>query len=229
MAIEPISMTALRRLPLYLQYMREMRGEGNNYVSATVMAQALGVHHTQVRQDLDSVGVTGIPKKGHPLEKAIFAIENFLGWNNQSSAFLIGAGNLGKALVGYKHFESVGIKVLAAFDNDGRKTGTKICGIDVLPVAKFVDLVKRMHINIAILAVPPSAVEDISERIIESGIKAVWNFIPVTLKLPNDIIVENVNLFSGFAVLSHKLKNLLEHKELTNDNISTDKRKYTAV
>lgn len=219
MSAEPISMTTLRRLPLYLQYMREVRGLGSEYVSATVMAEALGVHHTQVRQDLDCVGVAGLPKKGHPLEKAIFAVEEFLGWNNQSSAFLIGAGNLGRALVGYKHFEQVGIKVLAAFDNDGRKAGMKICGIDVLPISKFVDLVQRMHINIAILAVPPSAAEETVERIVESGIKAVWNFIPVTLKLPQSVIVENVNLFSGFAVLSHKLKIVLESKEISHGHV----------
>lgn len=215
----PISLTVLRRLPLYLQFMREMRGQGSEFVSATVMAEALGVHHTQVRQDLDCVGVAGLPKKGHPLKRAIFAIEDFLGWNNQSSAFLIGAGNLGRALVGYKHFESVGIKVLAAFDNDGRKAGTKICGIDVLPVSKFVDLVKRMHINIAILAVPPSAAQETTERIIESGIKAVWNFIPATLTFPESIIVENVNLFSSFAILSHKLKKSFAIKEQSDDLI----------
>ena len=213
----PISITVLRRLPLYLQYMREMRGQGSEYVSATLMAGALGVHHTQVRQDLDSVGVTGTPKKGHPLEESIRAIEDFLGWNNRSSAFLIGAGNLGRALVGYKHFEQVGIKVLAVFDNDGRKVGMKICDIDVLPITKFVDLVRRMHINIAILAVPPSAADETAQRIIESGVKAVWNFIPTTLKLPSEIIVENVNLFSSFAVLSHKLKNSFAPKEPSHE------------
>ncbi len=213
MSIVPISMTTLRRLPLYLQYMREVRGQGSEYVSATMMAEALGVHHTQVRQDLDCVGVAGIPKKGHPLERSIWAIEDFLGWNNQSSAFLIGAGNLGRALVGYRHFEQAGIKVLAVFDNDGRKVGMKVCGIDVLPITKFVDLVRRMHINIAILAVPPAAAPEISELIVASGVKGVWNFIPATLKLPDTVIVENVNLFSSLAVLSRRLKNTLVNKE----------------
>lgn len=217
MADIPVSLTVLRRLPLYLQFMKEMRGKGNEFVSATVMAEALGVHHTQVRQDLDGVGVTGVPKKGHPLERAIFAIEDFLGWNNQSSAFLIGAGNLGKALVGYKHFESIGIKVLAVFDNDGRKTGTKVSGIEVLPLTKFINLVQRMHINIVILAVPPSAAAEVTQLVIQSGVKAVWNFIPATLSLPGSIIVENVNLFSSLAILSHRLKQTITAKEPSHD------------
>lgn len=203
---ETISITTLRRLPLYLQYMRELRGQGNEFVSATAMGEALGVFHTQVRQDLDCVGVAGLPKKGHPLEESIRAIEDFFGWNNQSSAFLVGAGNLGKALVGYKPFDQVGVKVLAVFDNDGRKIGTKINGIPVLPMTKFADLVKRMYINIAILAVPVAASEEITGHIIDSGIKAVWNFIPTTLALPDSVIVENLNLFSSLGVLSHRLK-----------------------
>jgi redox-sensing transcriptional repressor len=205
-----ISKTLLRRLPLYLQYMKQARTRGLTYVSATEMAAALGVHHTQVRKDLDSVGVAGTPKIGHPLAASITAVESFLGWNDQSSAFLIGVGNLGRALLGYKHFAQAGIKILAAFDNDGRKAGTTVCGTEVFPITKFVNLVQRMHINIAILTTPPDAAPDVSQLLIESGVKAVWNFVPTTLKLPPHIIVENADLFSSFAILSHKLKDRIE-------------------
>ena len=205
-----ISKTLLRRLPLYLQYMKQARTRGLTYVSATEMAAALGVHHTQVRKDLDSVGVAGTPKIGHPLAASITAVETFLGWNDQSSAFLIGVGNLGRALLGYKHFAQAGIKILAAFDNDGRKAGTTVCGTEVFPITKFVNLVQRMHINIAIVTTPPDAAPDVSQLLIESGVKAVWNFVPTTLKLPPHIIVENADLFSSFAVLSHKLKDRIE-------------------
>jgi redox-sensing transcriptional repressor len=190
--------------------MKRVREKGSSFISATEMASVLEVHHTQIRKDLDSVGVTGMPKKGHPLEVSIRAIESFLGWNDQRSAFLVGVGNLGRALLGYRHFELAGIKVLAAFDNDGRKCGTNINGVEVFPVSKFVDLVKRMHVNIVILTTPVTALEEVKRLIGESGVKAVWNFMPLTLDLPGDVIVENANLFSSLAVLSHKLKTKLE-------------------
>jgi len=210
MAETTISKTLLRRLPLYLQYMKQASRRGLTYVSATEMAAALGVHHTQVRKDLDSVGVAGTPKIGHPLAASITAIESFLGWNDQSSAFLIGVGNLGRALLGYKHFGQAGLKILAAFDNDGRKANTTVCGIEVFPITKFVNLVQRMHINIAILTTPPSAAPEINKLLIDAGVKAVWNFVPATLSLPPHIIVENADLFSSFAILSHKLKERIE-------------------
>jgi len=213
MPSDTISTAALRRLPLYLQYLLEIRPEKHAFVSAARMAAALGVHPTLVRQDLDIVGAKGFPKRGHPLEETIAAIEAYFQWNCRSSAFLLGAGNLARVLIGYRQFERAGVEVLAAFDRDNRKVGTAMLGIEVLPITKFVDLVRRMHVTIAILTLPPSAAEEAVKLVTESGIAAVWNFTPATLRFPDRIIVENVNLFAGLSILKKKLTESLNRKE----------------
>jgi redox-sensing transcriptional repressor len=215
---DSISTAALRRLPLYLQYLLEIRPGKHEFVSAARMATALGIHHTLVRQDLDVVGAKGFPKKGHPLEETIAAIETYFQWNSRPSAFILGAGNLARVLIGYRQFDRAGVDLLAAFDQDSRKVGTSIFGIEVLSVTKFVDLVRRMHVAIVILTLPPSAAEESVKLITESGVAAVWNFMPATLQFPDRVVVENVNLFAGLSILKKKLTESLNRKEPANEH-----------
>ena len=195
----------LRRLPKYYHYLRRIQGEGQEIISATQMAEDLGIHHTQVRKDLSVTGSQGKPKVGHRVDDLLLSIETFLNWNNFSDAFLVGAGNLGSALLGYTDFKKAGIRIVAAFDASPSKVGKKIHGVAVLPMAKFEDLAHRMHIVIGILTAPAERAQEIADLMVRSGIQAIWNFAPITLDLPADMIVENVELYASLAVFSRKL------------------------
>ncbi|MBP1627186.1 MAG: CoA-binding domain protein [Holophagaceae bacterium] len=205
MKMEPVPEPTLRRLPRYYHLLRRLQENGQEIVSATMMAEELGIHHTQVRKDLAATGSVGKPKVGHRVDDLIQSIERFLNWNNSSDAFLVGAGNLGLALLGYQGFEKAGIKIVAAFDANPAKVGQQYQGVTVLPTEKFEDLAKRMHISIGIIAVPEAKAQEIANLMVRSGIQAIWNFAPLTLDLPQSMIVENVELYSSLAIISRKL------------------------
>ena len=128
------------------------------------------------------------------------AIKVFLRWDNHSEAFLVGVGSLGTALLKYPGFAQAGARIVAGFDLDPAKAG-KVGDIPVLPLAKLPDLIARMHIQVGILTVPAEAAQGAAELMVASGIRAIWNFAPVTLKLPAEVIVENLELFPSFALL----------------------------
>jgi redox-sensing transcriptional repressor len=204
-----VSDLTLRRMPKYLHFLRPLQKQGKDYTSASEISRALGVHHTQVRKDLALTGVRGVPKVGHRVDDLIKAIEEFLNWNNSTDAFLIGTGNMGAALLGYEGFNKTNIKIVAAFDADPDKIGTEINGHKVLNMEKCANLVQRMHIHIAILTTPTAVAQEVAGILVNAGIKAIWNFTPVKLAVPDDVIVEDVELYSSLAVLSRKLTDML--------------------
>ncbi|MEI6520438.1 MAG: redox-sensing transcriptional repressor Rex [bacterium] len=195
----------IKRLPGYLHILRQLHQDGAVDISGAVIADMLKLDPVQVRKDLASTGVVGRPRIGFPIEQLITAIENFLGWNNEREAFLVGAGNLGAALMGYSGLGRAGVQIIAAFDNDLRKIGTTIHGKPILPIEKLSELARRMHVKIAILTLPEEEAQKSVDRMIRGGITAIWNFTPATLKVPEGVIVQNEDLSSGLAVLSRKL------------------------
>ncbi len=205
MRVDSIPEATLRRLPSYYHYLLRLREKGQTATSAAQMGVALGVHHTQVRKDLAVTGSQGRPKVGHRVDDLITSIEEFLTWNNVSDAFLVGVGHLGTALLGYTGFERAGVRIVAAFDASPRRAGKKFQGISVLPVEKFPDLARRMHVVIGILTVPAEDAQEVAEMMVASGIQAIWNFAPIVLDLPESVIVEDVALYSSLGVLSRKL------------------------
>jgi redox-sensing transcriptional repressor len=202
--MEGISEKTLRRMPKYLHYLRGIV-DHTEVISAARMAEDLDIHHTQIRKDLAMTGVAGQPKVGHRTAPLIKAIEQFLGWNNTTDAFLVGAGNLGRALIGYQGFQKNGIRIIAAFDTDPSLTGGKVRKVDVFPLEKLPNLTARLHVQIGILTTPAEAAQKAAELMVGSGIKALWNFAPVKLAVPPGIIVVDAELYSSLAVLSRKL------------------------
>ena len=196
----------LRRLPKYYHYLKRVQGTGQEIVSATQMAEDLGIHHTQVRKDLAATGSQGKPKVGHRVVDLLASIEAFLNWNNFSEAFLVGAGNLGSALLGYPDFEKAGIRIVAAFDSNPAKDGQLIHGVEVFHMDQFERLARERRINIGIITVPADRAQLIAEIMVRSGLQAIWNFAPFTLDVPEEIIVENVELYASLAIFSRKLE-----------------------
>ncbi len=188
-----------------------MEEENQETASCTRIAEALELTSIQVRKDLAMTGAVGRPKIGFEVRPLITAIENFLGWNNTKEAFLIGAGDLGSALLKYEGFSECGLNILAGFDVDVEKIGTDIAGKRIFPLEKLQDLAQRMHILIGVLTVPGGAAQDTADLMVEAGMRAIWNFTPAKLRVPSSVVVEDIRLSASLAVLTQKLANVLSN------------------
>jgi redox-sensing transcriptional repressor len=201
------SAPSVRRLPSYLQVIRDLQQEGREFISATLIAKELRLESIQVRKDLAMTGITGTPKKGFPACDLVASIERFLGWDSESGAVLVGAGNLGSALLGYRGFPLHGLSIMAAFDVDSRKIGARIHSIEILNAETMDIQIKNFGIKIAILTVPSEAAQGTAEILVRSGIEAIWNFTGVKLQVPDTVTVQQEDLSAGYAMLRVKMKN----------------------
>jgi len=203
--LKPIPEPTLRRLPIYYQYLKKMQAEsGLDHISSTRIGNDLNILPIQVRKDLQITQALGKPKLGYGVRELMATIEAFLGWNNTTDGYLVGVGNLGSALLGYQGFKESGLNVIAAFDVDEQKVGTR-----VLHVSKLPNLIKRMGIKIGILTVPAQSAQSLADTMIKAGIRAIWNFSPVKLNAPPHVVIQHENLASSLAVLSKKLAGAL--------------------
>lgn len=201
-----IPLPTIRRFPAYLRLLKDHANLGEMWISATTLADQLKLKPIQVRKDMACTGVEGKPKVGFQVCELIVAIEQYLGWDNATDAILIGAGNLGAALIGYKGFEDNGLRIVAVFDKDRRKVGSQIGGIVISQIEDVTDVVKKLGIKIAVITVPEDAAQPVAELAVEAGIEGIWNFAPKSLNLPDNIIVQKTDLSTSFAELSAKLK-----------------------
>ncbi|MFZ0829190.1 MAG: redox-sensing transcriptional repressor Rex [Verrucomicrobiia bacterium] len=205
-----VSEPTLKRLPLYHRFLKERLATARETVSCTDIGFDLDLDPTQVRKDLEAVGIVGRPRVGYVLTNVIEGLEQFLGWKNVNDAFLVGAGSMGSALLGYHKFEQCGLKIVAAFDLDPSKIGTRIHGKHVLLLSKLPDLARRMHILIGIITVPAPEAQAVADLMVAGGIRAIWNFAPIRLRVPEQTIVHNEDLYCSLASLSQKLFKALQ-------------------
>lgn len=204
--IKAIPEPTLRRLPIYYHYLSKLtQGSEADCISCTQIADDLKLIPIQVRKDLEITGALGKPKVGYNVAALKKIIADFLGWNNMSDAFLVGAGHLGQALLGYQGFKDYGLNIAAAFDVDPKKVGKEIQGKKILHVYKLPGLAKRMNVQIGILTAPAHAAQELASLMIDAGIKAIWNFAAVRLVVPDGVIVQHENLASSLAVLSKRI------------------------
>lgn len=205
METKSVPSQTFRRLPQYLAYLKSLPQDGPANISATVIAQALDMNDVQVRKDLAMISDGGRPKIGYVRTDLIRDIERFLGYDDTRSAVLVGAGNLGRALLSYERFEEYGLSIAAAFDTDPALIGTTVHKTPILPVNKLADLCRRLKIHIGILTVPDVAAQAACDALVEGGILAIWNFSPTQLRVPGGILVFNENMAGSLAVLSKHL------------------------
>lgn len=206
----PVPEPTLKRLPLYHRYVKQLCGLGKVSISCTEIGAELKLDPTQVRKDLEAAGINGRPRIGYGADSVVEGIEDFLGWNKANEAFLVGAGSMGAALLGYRKFEECGLNIVTAFDRDPRKVGLRIHGKHVLALEKLPGLARRMHILLGVITVPAEAAQEVAELMVSGGIRAIWNFAPVQLRLPEHVIVHNEDLYCSLASLSRKLARDLE-------------------
>jgi redox-sensing transcriptional repressor len=204
-ANSPMSIMLYNRLISYLRFMKQLPEDVSDRISSTVIAGALGVNDVQVRKDLAVVSNGGRPKIGYITKELITDLEHFLGHDNYSDTVLVGAGNLGRALLSYENFAHYGLKIVAAFDHSPDLIGTSVGSTQVLDAAKITDLCRRLAIHIGIITVPALFAQDICDRLIAGGVCAIWNFAPVNLRVPDNIILKNEDMAASLAVLMRRL------------------------
>jgi redox-sensing transcriptional repressor len=200
-----IPRATLNRLPNYLNYLKMKQKEGVEYISSTVIAKDLKQNPVQVRKDLALTGSVGRPKTGFEVNALIKDINEILGYNSIHDAILIGAGQLGKTLLSYNGFSNYGLNILAAFDVNKSLYNTEINGKKIFPITKMQNLIERLNVHIGIITVPAENAQEVCDLMIQYGIRAIWNFAPTHLDVPDNIIVQNENMAASLAVLSNRL------------------------
>ena len=200
MAQSYISKATLGRLPLYLNYIKsEDVGET---VSSTRIAKGLGLGEVQVRKDLSIVCSDGRPKIGYKTDVLAAAIEEALGVFSPEKVVLVGAGKLGRALLGFGGFKDYGVDIVAGFDSDERLIGTSPDGKPIYPMEKLAEYCRENSVHIGVLTVPESVAQTVCEFMMECGIDAIWNFSPANLKVPEGVLVKRESLAIGLAHLA---------------------------
>ena len=202
-------LSCLKRFPSYLQLLRALQAEGQEYVSGTVLASVHSLEPVIVRKDLAITGITGTPRIGFRVNELIATIEHFLGWDNQTKAILVGVGNLGTALLGYRGFENYGLRIVAAFDVDPEKIGKWVHGCKVQSIDQLPGFVRRGEIKLGVVTVPAGVTQGTVDLMVQAGIRGIWHFTSSKLKVPDHVVAQKEDLAEGLAVISHRLRHLL--------------------
>ena len=193
-----LSDKVINRLTLYHSILTDYIEKGIEYISSPQIAELLHVDNTQVRKDIALLKYKGKCKVGYKAKELKILIEQTLKFKEVKTAFIVGAGNLGMALAKYDNFEAYGFNISALFDNSPEKIGSKINGKEIFNLSEFPKFAKKYDAKIAILTVPRQYAQDVSDYLVNAGIKYIWNFTPCVLSVPNDVQVWNENLIGNF-------------------------------
>lgn len=202
----------LRRLPWYLSNVKLLKQKGEKYVSSTQISKEINIDASQIAKDLSYVNVSGRTRVGYEVDSLIGVLEDFLGFTNAHKAFLFGVGSLGGALLADSGLCHFGLEIVAAFDVNPAKVGTAINGIPIFHSDEFLQKMKDYNVNIGVLTVPIEIAQHITDTMIEGGIKAVWNFTPFRIRVPENIVVQNTSLYAHLAVMFNRL-NFNQHDQ----------------
>jgi len=202
-----ISKQALQRMPYYLQFLKNQQALGCTTISAPTIAAKFNFKEIQVRKDLAAAStVSGKPKIGFQIDALIKDMENVLGYNDKKEAILVGVGSLGQALLGYKGFVYYGITIIGIFDNDPEKIGEVIRGKTVKSCDQISDFCRQHNVHLGVITVPEKQAQVVCDQLVAGNIGAIWNFAPIYLSVPENILVQNENMAASLALLSKHLK-----------------------
>lgn len=200
-----ISAAVIKRLPRYYRYLQELEEEKLERISSEELSRRMGVTASQIRQDLNNFGGFGQQGYGYNVENLKIEIGKILGLENIHNMIILGGGNLGKALASNAQFAHQGFVIRAIFDIDPAVIGATVGTAKVYPLDQLETYVAEHDVSIATLAIPKAAAQEAAERLYDAGIRAIWNFAHVDLKLPGDVYIENVNLIESLMQLSYRL------------------------
>lgn len=202
-----ISEAVIKRLPKYYRYLTEMEKAGVQKISSKELSEKMGLNASQIRQDFNCFGGFGQQGYGYNVKTLRQQMSNILGLMNSHKAVLIGAGNIGQAIINYAGFKSEKFDIIAAFDKNEKLIGTSINGIKVYDSAELPDFIKKNKVDIAIIATPKEKAQQVADIAMGAGIRGIWNFATIDLKLNDGIYAENVHLSDSLNVLLYKTNN----------------------
>ncbi len=202
-----ISSAVIKRLPRYYRYLGELLEKDVVRISSKELSEKMNVTASQIRQDLNNFGGFGQQGYGYNVEYLYTEIARILGLDRQNKVIIIGAGNLGQALANYADFERRGFVISAIFDVNPNVIGKDIRGICVRSMDELQSFIEENKVDIAAITVPRQNATKVAADLVQYGIKAIWNFAPTDLRLPKEVVSENVHLAESLMRLSYKLKN----------------------
>ena len=195
------------RLSRYYRALLELESRDTRMISSEELSRLTGYSAAQIRKDLTYFGQFGTPGRGYPILELKNALLSILGIDREWAVAVVGAGNLGQALLGYQGFRNQGFKVLFAFDTDRRKAGQEINGIPVRHLSEFRGLARTHGIRMAIVTVPAQAAQDVVDELVQAGVQAILNFAPVRIRVPENVTVHSIDMAIELERLSCMAKN----------------------
>ena len=213
MAAHKISDAVIRRLPGYYRYLRELEKVGITRISSQELGARMGLTASQIRQDINCFGTLGQQGYGYNVSDLRSHIGSILGLDSDHSVVIVGAGNIGQAVACYPGFSSRGFKPVAMFDVRPELIGSTISGIPVLDSNDMVAYLKEHPVSIGVIATPSRAAQQAAQALVDGGVRAIWNFAPMDLKVPANVAINNVHLTDSLLVLTYRLHQM----ELSED------------
>ena len=192
--MERVPEPTLRRLPWYLSVCRLLKSKGEQFVSSTRLSKETNIVASQIAKDLSCVNVIGRTRVGYDIDNLLQVLEDFLGFTRMHKAFLFGVGRLGTALLNDSGLKQFGLEVVASFDVDRRIVGRTVSGISVYHISELEKQMRRHNVKIGILTVPIDNAQEVADKMVVWGIKAIWNFTPLRIRVPENIAVQNTSL-----------------------------------
>jgi len=197
-----ISMAVIKRLPKYHRYLRELLKNDVDRISSKELGEKIGFTASQIRQDLNCFGDFGQQGYGYNVKELLNEISGILGLSKEYKMIIIGAGNIGQAIANYTRFEKLAFNLVGIFDVNPKLIGLKIRDVEVKDIDELVEFLKATPIDIGVICVQKNSAQIVSDMMVANGVKGIWNFAPVDLEVPEEIIVENVHLSESLLTLS---------------------------
>jgi redox-sensing transcriptional repressor len=197
----------IRRLPWYLSYVRMLDHMQVEYVSSTQISKELNVQSSQIAKDLSFLNIRGKTRIGYEVKSLMTELEDFLGFNHQHDAVVIGTGSLGAALMQDRGLENYGLNIVAGFDVRSEVIGKNLGGLPVYDIGKLAEWQSEHHVPIAILTVPVESAQETADLVIASGMTAIWNFTPYRIKAPDNVVIANTSIYAHLAIIYNRMHN----------------------
>ena len=199
----------IRRLPWYLSYVRMLDNLHVEYVSSTQISKELNVQSSQIAKDLSFLNIRGKTRIGYEVRSLLVELEDFLGFNRQHDAVVIGTGSLGTALMQDHGLEHYGLNIVAGFDVRSEVIGKRLGGLPVLDINELASWQREHRVSIAILTVPVERAQETADLAVSSGMTALWNFTPYRIKTPPGVAIANTSIYAHLAIIYNRM---LEHE-----------------
>ena len=196
----------LRRLPWYLAYVETLLARGQEYISSTGISKALNVDSSQIAKDLSFLNLKGKTRIGYNVADLACALSDFLGFQQIHKACIFGTGSLGKALIRDNGLANYGLHIVGAFDTNPDIVGSSVENVPISDIKDIRSIYDKFEPAVAIITVPAEVAQTVADTAIKTGFKAIWNFTPYRVRVPDDIVIANTSIYAHLALIYNRLK-----------------------